>query len=110
MNSKVLGGIVVALLCVAGAFWYFNTGYGETTEQGYAYSLALFSACNQKDKDRLREISASIAEDLEAGTIGSQESGWLNAIIDKGLNDQWESANKSVRQIMEDQVRPNPEF
>ena len=106
-QGKIVWGCLamVMVLCLG---WYWNRGYGDTSAQGYAYSKALFSACNQHDLKRLRQIESMIQEDLEAEKIGEREASWLRAIIDKAEREDWQGANRDVRQLMNDQVRPAP--
>ena len=92
--------IVLAGLILAGGYWLLNRGYGETSPQGYKYSIALFTACNQKDKAKLEKVADLIRADIEAGELSDGESKWLMDIIDDGLNDRWQAANNAVRQLM----------
>lgn len=103
-NTKVIVSVTSLLLVVCVCF-YLSTGYGKVSSQGYAYSMALFSACNQKDEAKLQQIAVMIKDDLEAGKIDEPESRWLTAIIDDGLNGRWGKANEALRELMDAQVQ-----
>ena len=105
-NQIVLSVLVLAVL--AGGLWMFNQSYGETSQRGYEYSMALFSACNQHDKEKLQQVADLIARDVASGELESRESKWLLDIVDDGLNDRWTKANKAVRKLMNDQVKTAP--
>lgn len=106
--TQITVTLVLAALILAGGYWFLNRGYGETSPQGYKYSIALFSACNQKDKAKLEEVADLIRADFVAGELNEGESKWLMDIIDDGLNDRWQAANNAVRKLMNDQVKPAP--
>ncbi len=108
MDARAKWGVasVLVLILAASAFWYLNRGYGQTTQQGYAYSIALFTACNQQDESKLQKIASMIESDLDEGKIAQPEARWLNSIINKGLRGNWSAANRDVRKLMKDQVRP----
>lgn len=106
MNSQrtwLVGGALVLL--VGGiAYWMLNRPYGSTGEQAYAYATALFMACNQQDAAKLQQVSAMIESDTEQGRLSQQESKWLMEVIACGLDGDWETANRQVRQLMEAQI------
>lgn len=100
-------GIGIGLLFVLlgiGYVW-LNRGYGEVSEHGYDFAVALFSAVNQKDKARLGKVAEMVDESRENGRITDREAGWLKGIVDDGLADRWDRAARSVRRLMQDQVR-----
>lgn len=107
-RSYQIAAALALTVLLAGTYWFLNTGYGETSAQGYKYSMALFSACNQRDKAKLQEVADLIQQDVESGTLESRESKWLLDIIDDGLNDRWQAANRAVRRLMDDQVKLAP--
>ena len=103
-RTKLYVAILTTLLVVGGLYWYLQLGYGETSQQGYAYSMALFSACNQRDPERLQLISDLIEQDRAAGNVNADEARWLQGIIRRGLSGDWQAANREVRRLMNDQV------
>ncbi|MEM7475893.1 MAG: hypothetical protein AAF483_12950 [Planctomycetota bacterium] len=104
-KQKILASLLALLLLAGGAYFFLDRGYGEVGPQGYAYSKALFMACNQKDKDRLAKISEMVNSDLEQGAVSAQESEWLLGIVKLGLEENWKQASQEVRQLMNDQIR-----
>lgn len=94
---------VSAIVMVAAIVWLLSRGYGKTSAEGYRYATALFSACNQQDKARLRKISELISSANEAGELEPDESRWLQDIVDRGLAGDWDSASRNVRRLMEAQ-------
>lgn len=110
MEQKTILWVVVGLLLLAcgSLIWLLNRGYGETSEQGYAYSMALVTACNQRDVDKLNLIADMIEADLESGKLNPTESRWLMEIIEKGHRGDWDAANRDVRRLMRDQLQPAP--
>jgi hypothetical protein len=101
---RLIGAAGIGLALLVG-YGLLSRGYGETSEKGYQYATALFSACNQADENRLREISKMIDQSVEAGELDAREAGWLSAIIDQGMNGKWDAATRNVRQLMDAQIR-----
>ena len=96
-----LGGALVLYL-----FW--PRGYGETSDQGYQFAIALFTACNQHDSEKLTTIANMIEAAEDAGELGNAEARWLQGITRQGLAGNWEAANRAVRRLMTDQLKPAP--
>ena len=104
-KSKLIVGCFFLLLLAVGIYFGLNQGYGEMGARGYSYSKAMYMACNQKDKEKLAEISAMIDKDLEQGVLSSQESVWLYDIIALGMEENWKQASSEVRQLMDEQIQ-----
>lgn len=103
-NSK-FGWILSAVLVVAGIGYLLSRGgYGEMSPTGYQYATALYSACNQKDRDKLDLLAEMIDQSKDQQKIGEAETEWLIAIIEQGKRRQWDEAAQEVRQLMLDQV------
>ena len=79
-------------------------GYPEVSPKTYEISKTLYSVCNQKSKERLAVVEEMIQSSLEKEEISESEAGWLNEIITKAQNKEWESAMLESRRIMEDQA------
>lgn len=101
---RVLAAALLAVL-VAVALWMFNRGYGETSQRGYKYASALFTACNLQDRAKLLKISQMINQDREQGKLEVNETQWLLKICQNGISGNWSSASAAVRRLMEDQQR-----
>jgi hypothetical protein len=101
----LIGAASIGLALLVG-YLLLSRGYGETSDRGYQYATAIFSACNQKDETKLREISTMIDQSVEAGELDAREAGWLFAIIDQGMDGKWDAATRNVRQLMDAQIRP----
>ena len=100
-QSLLLGLVAVAGIVLAVGLW-LNRGYGEVSPQTYQYSKALYSACLNKNKEHLSKIEnlLSASED-----VPEAEREWLEAIVAQAQNDDWVSASKDARRMMEDQVK-----
>ena len=109
ITSKQWAAVIsVAALIVILGIWLPGRGYGEVSEKGYQYAVALFRACNQKDEAALSEISGMITKSTEAGEIELLEAKWLTEIIDRGRSGDWQGASRDVRQLMHDQLKEVP--
>lgn len=102
--SGWLAGITAIVLVLIVGYWLLNRSYGETSEQGYRYAMALFSICNQKDETRLRKIEEMISASSAEDELHAEETRWLLGIVERGRNGDWEEASQEVRRLIEDQV------
>lgn len=100
-QSVWLGLVVVAGVLLSIGLW-LNRGYGEVSPETYQYSKALYSACLNKSKDHLSKIETllSTSENVPEG-----EREWLEAIVAQAQSDDWVSASRNARRMMEDQVK-----
>ena len=102
-NRKlILTSAVAIVIALVVSIWWLNRGYGEVSRQTYEISMALYSACQSKSEDRLSKIEQLLDE---AGEIPENERRWVEAIISRARDDNWESAANNARQMMEDQVK-----
>ena len=107
MNDSLKSWIAIAVLLLAAVgfgIWWWNQGYGEVSSQGYSYAMALFSACNQKDAEKVAEIADMIEADQKENKLSADEAGWLAGVIAKAEAGNWSAANRQIRQLMEDQI------
>ena len=95
----------VAVICLGIAWLFFSGSYGETSDRAYDHAMALISACNLKDVERVQRIQSTIAADEESQTLAAKEARWLNGIIDQALKGEWETASRQVRKLMNAQVK-----
>ncbi|MFN3192552.1 MAG: hypothetical protein ACE361_18715 [Aureliella sp.] len=102
--SKIAAAVVSLLLIAVVLIWYLTSGYGETSEKGYQYAVALFRICNQKDLASLEGVEASIEADAASGELAPNETKWLREIIAMAKSNQWASARTEIRELMEDQM------
>ncbi len=98
----------LVLLIAAGVWWWLRPQYSETSENGYAVAVALFTACNQQDSEKLQELATHVEQLRAQGELGPDEADWLSNIIELGLDGKWPAANRKVRSLMQQQVRPAP--
>ena len=100
-QSVWLGLVAVAGILLAIGLW-LNRGYGEVSPETYQYSKALYSACLNKNKEHLDKIEnlLSTSED-----VPKNEREWLEAIVAQAQSDDWVSASKDARRMMEDQIK-----
>lgn len=80
-------------------------GYGDVSPMTYEYAKALYSITNRKDATRLDQVKSQIEAALDEEQLSEQEADWLSQIIDNAAAGRWDKANRSARQIMEDQLK-----
>ncbi|RCS40620.1 hypothetical protein DTL42_24940 [Bremerella cremea] len=98
----VLAGVVV----VGGfAWWLSRPSYGEISDKGYDYAMALFAACNGRSTAKIEKIVSMVEQSQIAGELPEQEAAWLKKIASNAMEGNWESANASVRTLMEEQAK-----
>ncbi len=98
--------ILVAVIVVGGiAWWLTRPNYGEISEKGYDFAMALFSACNGKSIAKVEKIVGMIERSTTAGELSEQEAAWLMGIVRQALEGNWGSANAAIRVLMEEQAR-----
>ena len=98
----VAGGILLTVVAVVA---YLNLrGYGELSPKAYAYSKALYSICNRQDEQRLAKVEKMIVASEMEGDISSKESLWLQDVIARARDGDWDTATKQARRMMMDQV------
>jgi hypothetical protein len=95
---------VLILLASVGAF-LFNRGYGKVSPDAYEVSKALYGACLAKNEDRLEAVELLLDRQTEKQIVlNAKERRWIESMIDAARSGDWESASKSARRMMEDQV------
>lgn len=100
-SRKHRWGIVLVALFVM----QFNAcGYPEVSPKTYEISKALYSVCNQKNKERLETVTKLIEKSLSNEEISDSEADMLNEIVAQAQADEWEKAMLESRTLMEDQV------
>lgn len=103
-RQYIWAGATVLLLAASFTAWLLLRGYGELSPKAYAYAKALYSICNLKDEKRLPKVESMIAESLKKGEISERERDWLQDVIDRARDGDWETALSRARRMMEDQV------
>ena len=102
-NRKlVLTSVAALVIALVVSIWWLNRGYGEVSRQTYEFSMALYSACQSKSEERLSGIEKLLSEASESP---ENERRWIEAIISRARDDNWESATNHARRMMEDQVK-----
>ncbi len=103
--------LLLSILCVtllAGLFWFFGSGYGKVSDNGYKVATALFSVCNRQDGERLEELERIVVASRDDGSLQPKEARWLQGIIGDAQRGKWGKASASVRRMMNAQIRPGP--
>ena len=95
-----LGMFAVGILLLSTGLWA-NQGYGEVSSEAYQYSTALYSACLSKNRQHLNKIETMLSS---SENVSQNERRWLEEIIALAQSDDWTSASKDARRMMEDQV------
>lgn len=108
---------ILALAVFLAAAWYlFFSGYGRTSRLGYEFAASVFSACNQRDLERLQRIERMIDEYRKKDEIHRAEYRWLKSIISLARANRWEKAELEARRLLNAQIdnraetstEPNP--
>ena len=101
----ILLPIGLMVMVVIGIYLTTGRGYGKVTDRSYKVATALYGACLSKSDARLEKISLLIIDDESTEEpIPSHERAWLTAIVEQAQDGKWESAAKSSKRMMEDQV------
>ena len=107
LNSHWLGWTQIAswtMVCLILAISIGCGGYGSVSDRAYEYSTATYSACLAKSTERLDRIEEMLSAEGTESTMEPHEVVWIEKIIDEARSGNWESAAKSARRMMEDQV------
>ena len=101
MNKKTTYVGVASLVVIASiAYLYFSSGYGKTTKLGYEFAQALYSACNQKDLERVQKVELLVNEYAGKQKIKANEKRWLADIIQLAHDGKWEKAQQNARKLL----------
>ena len=95
--------VVIAAVFLAGC----NSGFGEVSQDAYQVAQALYGCCLAKSEPHLDAVEAMLesgSSDDQPLQISAEERKWLTAMISTARDGGWESAAKSARRMMEDQV------
>lgn len=101
IQSLLLGLVVVVGIYLVASLW-LNRGYGEVSPETYQYSKALYSACLNQNKEHVEKIEALLSASED---VPENERQWLEAIVAQANSDDWASASKDARRMMEDQIK-----
>lgn len=93
---------VIAVIAVL--YFFFGRGYGKMSPLGYDFAQALYSACNQKDLERVNKVEALIQEYFDKDEIHKQERRWLNSIIHLARKEKWSRAQQEARKLLDAQI------
>lgn len=106
MSRMTLLISISLLILIGGWAAYLFSGYGATSENGYASAQSLYSACNLRDPERIAAIKSLVEQQQQQQQIGSREYRWLTQIIRLAENRQWDQAAKASRRLLEAQIQP----
>ena len=101
IQSLLLGLVVVVGIYLVASLW-LNRGYGEVSPETYQYSKALYSACLNQNKEHVEKIEALLSASED---VPENERQWLEGIVAQANSDDWASASKDARRMMEDQIK-----
>ena len=80
-------------------------GYGDVSSEVYDCAQALYSICNRRDQKRLEQLRERIETARQQAEISDKEAEWLLDIILDAGKGEWETACRSARRLLEDQVK-----
>ena len=92
--------LVLLLIALAGC-----SDYQGISPTAYQYAKALYNVTNRKRSEKLDDVNDLITSSKREGTITTQEADWLLEIVDDARKGNWETAQKTSRQMMRDQVQ-----
>jgi len=105
VGKWVLLAIGLLVMVTIGIYLSVGRGYGKVSDRSYKVATALYGACLSKNEARLEAVSKLIVDDEGADeSIPSHEREWLTSIVEQAQDGNWESAAKSSKRMMEDQV------
>jgi hypothetical protein len=96
--------LALAAVCLAGC----GGGFGEVSQDAYQVAQALYGCCLAKSERHLDAVEAMLESDGSGDQplqISAEERKWLDAMIATARDGRWESAAKSARRMMENQVQ-----
>lgn len=107
-EGKIIAGGLLLVMVLGALYLWSNRGYGDTSETGYQFATALFSACNRRDSGKIQQLSEQLEAAVANQEIQAKEARWLRNIIEDGQQGRWPAANQAVRQLMLDQLKAAP--
>ncbi len=94
----------VALLICIGAWSWMNQGYAKIGDSGYQYALALVSACNRQDLERVQTIVQNVRQAKDEGELSAYDARVLEEIGELAIEGNWEKAAANARKLLKAQV------
>lgn len=107
MNDGTMKKLIAALLTIAlivGGYWWMNRGYGEVSREAYEFSKAIYGACLAQSEQRLDKVQ-QLLDDPSHAELPSHERKWLETIIADARAENWKTASKKARRMMENQAQ-----
>ena len=101
--KKLVFALLAIVLLVVGS-WWMNRGYGTVSHQTYEFSKAIYGACLAKSEQRLDKIE-ELLDDPSNAELPSHERKWLETIIADARAENWKTASKKARRMMENQAQ-----
>ena len=105
MNKLILSGVLFLALLLGGVFFWSNSGYGEVSPDAYEVAKALYGTCLSKNESRLDSVTVMLDGDDRPLEITQTERDWLESMVRSAKDGNWNSAAKSARRMMEDQIK-----
>ena len=103
-SAAIFAPLLLAAVCLVGC----NAGFGEVSQDAYQVAQALYGCCLAKSEAHLDAVESMLesgGSDAQPLQISAEERKWLTAMIATARGGGWESAAKSARRMMEDQVQ-----
>ena len=78
--------------------------YGRVSPACCQTAMALYSACNRHDNDRLATIRKLVTTSEESSEMSNREADWLLQIVTTAESGDWEIAMQDARTMLDEQV------
>ena len=105
-GGMLLAGLAIAVLTFGCIYLWSSRGYGKVSPHAYKVTTALYNACLTRSDARLDKVEKVLAQgpSTDVERLSAAEQRWLETIIRQARRGNWESATKSARRLLEDQV------
>jgi hypothetical protein len=80
------------------------SSYQGLSPAGYEYSKALYSITNRRATVALDQVEQQIAAAETVGELPAKDARWLTEVVASARAEDWQTANRTARRMMQDQV------
>lgn len=99
-SDQIRAVLLIAAVAITGC----GRPYAGASERSYEIATSLVTITARKMDGKLNDVETLISESLTANEIQPHEAEYLSEIIADAKAGNWEQAQTSARQILNDQV------